>query len=256
MIVRLKTKLLAGFMLLASLLIVAGTISVLEFIKLSSSFSSLLNNNYKSIEASKRMLEALEREDSGILLLLLGEWEKGRSILEEADSSFQSSFETAKNNITEDNEQQLISAIHEQYNAYKARWINPIVYTRKQGDISWYHNSLHKEFLEIKLVINELMSINQNSLYNKTSTLQINAQRAVMPGIIAILGAVVFLVMLNFYIRKQFVEPLKQIKTAVKKHAKGDSMISSGINSKDEFKELEVEINQMLHRIQKPDEKN
>lgn len=152
MIVRLKTKLLAGFMLLASLLVVAGSISVLEFIKLSSSFSSLLSNNYKSIEASKQMLEALEREDSGILLLLLGEWEKGRSIIQDADASFQISFEIAKNNITEDNEQQLISAIDEQYNSYKLKWIKPIVDTQKQGDISWYHNSLHKEFLALKAV--------------------------------------------------------------------------------------------------------
>lgn len=255
MIVRLKTKLLAGFMLLASLLIVAGSISVLEFIKLGSSFSRLLENNYKSIEASKQMLEALEREDSGILLLLLGEWGKGRSILEDADVAFQTSFEIAKNNITEDNEQQLITAIDEQYNSYKSKWIKPIVDTRKQGDISWYHNSLHKEFLTLKTLINQLMSINQNSLYNETSTLQVNSQRAIMPGLIAILGAVIFLAMLNFYIRKQFVDPLKKLKSAVKKHHAGDSAIYAEINTKDEFKELEVEINQMLQRIQKAADK-
>ena len=251
MIVRLKTKLLAGFMLLVSLLIVAGSISILEFIKLSSSFSSLLSNNYKSIEASKQMLDALEREDSGILLLLLGEWEKGRSITTDADNSFLSALEIARNNITEDNEQQLISAIDEQYTSYKLKWIKPIVDTQKQGDISWYHNSLHKEFLLLKTTINQLMSINQNNLYNETSTLQINAQRAVMPGIIAILGALVFSVLLNFYIRKQFVDPLKKLKEGIKKYHPGDGVISTNLNSKDEIKELEIEINKMLHRIHK-----
>lgn len=91
-------------MLLIAMLAVAGIISILEFRWLSNSVHGLIENNYKSIEASKTMVESLEREDSGILLLMLGEWKEGREILKSADSLFLRAFETAKNNLTENDE--------------------------------------------------------------------------------------------------------------------------------------------------------
>ena len=101
---KLKLKILAGFMLIVALLIVAGTVSIIEFIKLSKSVNSLIEDNYKTIESSKRMLEALERNDSGVLLILLGEMEEGKDIIHEANISFIQAFGVAKNNITEANE--------------------------------------------------------------------------------------------------------------------------------------------------------
>ena len=52
---KLKLKILAGFMLIVALLIVAGTVSIIEFIKLSKSVNSLIEDNYKTIESSKQI---------------------------------------------------------------------------------------------------------------------------------------------------------------------------------------------------------
>ena len=98
---RLRYKILSGFLLIVAMLIVAGSFSIIEFSKISKSVEDLLDDNYRSIEASKTLLEALEREDSGVLLLLHGNWKEGREVIEYGDSLFNESINIVENNITE-----------------------------------------------------------------------------------------------------------------------------------------------------------
>ncbi|MCF8378720.1 MAG: HAMP domain-containing protein [Bacteroidales bacterium] len=245
----LKLKIFASFMLLIAMLAVAGTISIAEFRWLSNSVHGLIQDNYKSIEASKSMIEALEREDSGILLLLLGEWEEGREILKSADSLFISAFMTAKNNLTEQNENEYIEKIDASYKIFKSGWELPIVDTDKQGNISWYKDDIHKKFEATKFVVNELMSLNQSSMYNEVSELKEKSKRAIMPGIVSIIAALVFSLILNFFITRYFINPLSELAEAVDNFRDGDYNLQSNITSNDEIKKLEQSISDLLQRI-------
>ncbi|RCW38362.1 MCP four helix bundle domain-containing protein [Marinilabilia salmonicolor] len=244
----LKLKIFASFMLLIAMLAIAGAISILEFRWLSNSVHGLIEDNYKSIEASKKMAEALEREDSGILLLMLGEWEEGRDIIESADRSFQAAFKVAKNNLTEDEEEKYIKDIEEAYRIYKSSWQRPIVDTDKQGDIAWYKDDIHKKFADTKSAVNELMSLNQSSMYNEVSELKEKSKRAIMPGIVSIIAALVFSIILNFFITKYFVNPISELAHAVNSYRDGDKSLRVDISSNDEIKKLENAINDLLHR--------
>ena len=77
---KIRTKILLGFLILAVMLAVAGAYSIYELTTIGTSVQKLLDDNYKSINAAKMMIEALEREDSGVLLLLSGKWKQGREI--------------------------------------------------------------------------------------------------------------------------------------------------------------------------------
>ncbi|MBN1252395.1 MAG: HAMP domain-containing protein [Bacteroidales bacterium] len=247
----LKIKIFASFMLLIALLAVAGIISIVEYRSLSKSFNMLIQDNYKSIEASKTMLEALEREDSGILLLMLGDWDAGMKIVNYADSVFLLSLKTAKNNLTETNEEIHIKNIENSYSTYKARWKRPIVDTDKQGNISWYKNDIHQLFLTAKISVNELMDLNQTSMYKEASILQEKSERAIMHGIVAIISALVFSILLNFFITKYFVYPISELANSVNNYRDGENKLRSNIKSNDEIKKLETAINDLLQRIVK-----
>jgi len=250
----LKLKILASFMLLNAILIIAGAVSIFEFNKLSSSVNDLIQDNYRSIESSKSMLEALEREDSGILLLLLGEWEHGRSILNSADSAFAIALSNAKNNLTEVNEDDFIMKIDSSYQTYKNTWQRPIVNTDKQGDISWYKDILHNQFNETKVLINSLMTLNQDILYKEASELQEKATRAIMPGIISILSALLFSLILNFFISKYFINPIAKIAKAINVYKVGDYRLNSNITSSDEIKDLENNVNELIAKVNNKDQ--
>ncbi|HBX50186.1 MAG: hypothetical protein A2275_16515 [Bacteroidetes bacterium RIFOXYA12_FULL_35_11] len=248
---KLKIKIFASFMLLIAFLAIAGTISIIEFKKLSQSVHQIIEDNYKSIEASKTMLETLEREDSGILLLLLGESEEGLKIIYTADSLFLTALNVAKNNLTELNEEKYLKQTETNYLLFKTKWKSPIAGTDKQGNISWYKNDIHVHFLNTKQSINELMLLNQSSMYKRATELKEKSKRAIMPGIVAIISALIFSIILNFFITKYFVRPISNLADAVNNFREEHQTLRCQINSDDEIKKLEIAINNLLFRLSK-----
>ncbi|MBN1820883.1 MAG: hypothetical protein JW833_09200 [Prolixibacteraceae bacterium] len=245
---RLKLKIMTGFFLLASLLLIAGAISISEFTKLSKSVNSLIEDNYKTINAAQAMLESLEREDSGILMLMLGQWEEGRIIIESADSSFMLALNIAEGNQTEKDEDIYVAAIKESYSKYRDKWKKPIVNTEKEGNIDWYRNNIHKAFLETKHNVTNLMNLNQESMHAEAYDLKEESRRAIMPGIVAIIAAFIFSILLNFFISKYIISPIGNLSEAIKEYNPGQANISV-VKSSDELKKLESEINAFLERL-------
>lgn len=248
MINKLKFKILAGFMLLASMLLVAGVISIAEFSRLTKSVDSLIEGSNKTIMAAESMLESLEREDSGILMLMLGQWDEGRSIMNAADSSFAVSLETARGNQTQE-DVRYIETISNNYRIYKEKWKKPIVNTNKQGSIDWYENDIRKAFLDTKHAVNSLMILNQNNMHSEAYKLKEESRRAIMPGIVAIVAAFIFSLLLNFFITKLFISPLDKLTEAIRNFQLKDKKLPPTVHTNDELKKLEVEINVLLERL-------
>ena len=248
---KLKLKILAGFMLLVSLLIVAGAISIFEFISLSRSFNSLIEDNYKSIEASRTMLEALERKDSGLLLTLLDQSDDGQKIIKSADSAFMHAFSIAVNNVTERDEDKLLEKIDQRYDIFKNQ-VELATMVKSGGDkMNFYHNEIYYAFLDVKHSVNELMVLNQNRMYQDASLLKEKSYRAIMPGIVAIIGAVVFSLMLSFFISKYFISPLSELAEAIRTFSRHDKQLKTNIRSEDEIKRIEMEVNNLIARLTK-----
>ena len=246
---KIKLKILSGFSLIIIMLIIAGTMSIYEFSRVSKSVKVLIEDNYKTIEASKTMVEALEREDSGILLLVSGQWKKGREILQSADSLFLDAFHVAKNNITEKGEDTYVDQIENSYQKFKEVWEPPIVGTSKENSIDWYFTYVHSNFITTIDAVNALMNLNQDSMHQEASQLKEQSRRALMPGIVAIIAALVFLIMFNFLISMYYVKPIVSIIHALKAHGSPTQKFDAGITSNDEFKELEQEIKNLIYRI-------
>ena len=80
MIKNLKFKIFSSFMLLVSMLLIAGLMSIWQLHKMNDSFSNVIDNNYQSIEHALKVIDALEREDSGILMFYLGNIDEGMSV--------------------------------------------------------------------------------------------------------------------------------------------------------------------------------
>lgn len=241
----LRFKILSGFLILAVMLFAAGALSIYELTNIGHSVQSLLDENYKSINAAKNMIEALEREDSGMLLLLSGEWERGRSTIEDADKDFQKAFQVAKNNITIPGEDTYVAAVMESYEVYRLYWNRPIAGTPKQGDLSWYFKQVHPTFLEAKNRVNQLMTLNDQTLYKTASALKNRAERAVMPGIIAVISALIFTIIFNFFINLYFISPIKKLSAGIRNYLKTGDRSGMRVTGQDEIAELAAAIGEL-----------
>lgn len=239
---KLRLKILSGFIILTLMLAVAAIWSVYELKAIGVSVNELLQDNYKSIDAAKLMTEALEREDSGVLLLILGHWEEGREIIKSADNQFQKQFQIAANNLTIEGERDYIEKIKSKYEAYKNVWTKPIVGTSKEGDINWYFENVHSSFLDVKGSVVDLMDLNDRTMFSTASSLRNKANRAIMPAVIAILSALIFSVMFNYFVNYYFVTPIVKITSGVRSFIEKRKPFSVQIKSKDELTELTASI--------------
>lgn len=246
---KLKLKILAGFMLLVAMLALAGTISITEFVKLSKSFTAIIDDNYKSIQAAKSMLESLEREDSGYLLLLLGQTEEGKKIIASADSSFKLAYGIARNNITENDEGYYIDTILSTYLTFKLKLMEPVFESGNIRLIEKYKTEVHKNFLNAKNAVGKLMDLNQKSMHEEAASLKDKSHRAIMPGIISIIASLVFALLLSFFISKYFVNPIIKLTHAIGNYRPGVQVFDFGVKSEDEIKNLEQEIIFLIERL-------
>ncbi len=245
----LRIKILSGFIILAVMLCLAGVWSIFELDSIGGSVQGLLDDNYKSINAAKKMIEAMEREDSGVLVLLLGRWEEGRNIIKSAEVSFREGLEIAEGNITIEGENEFVAEVRLKYENYKKILARPIVGTKHEGNLDWYFNEIHKAFLEVKTSIEKLMALNDQTMYETASDLKNRARRAVMPGVIAILSALVFTFIFNYFINYYVVNPVLKMTEGIDKLLNRGVPFSIKIESNDELLHLAESIEKLSSEI-------
>ena len=250
----LRIKILSGFLILAMMLLIAGLWSIYEMNSVGTSVQRLLDDNYTSINAASKMSEALEREDSALLLLLLGKWQRGRTILSTADSTFNEALEMARQKTTIPGETTHLDSVKSTYAAYKKLWERPIVDTAKQGDLDWYFDHVHTSFLQVKAAVNNLMTLNEQIIYQTASELHNRANRAVMPGIVAIIAALAFTLIFNYFVNYYAVNPIVRITRGVKQFVERRLPFEVAIETKDELADLASAIKTLSALVQMPEE--
>ncbi len=231
----LRLKMLSGFLILTVMLFLAGLWSVYELNYLSTSVQDILDENYESIEAAKLMNESLEREDSAVLILMLGRSHEGRKILHVADSTFTDRLNFAYSNITIPGEKESLDLIRERYNHYKQLWGRPVADTEREGNVDWYFNQVHNSFLAVKESVNLLINLNDRTMYDTASRLKEKARSAMMPGLTALIAALVFTFLFNYLIHVFIIDPILLITDRVKKFREKGLPYDVKINSKDEI---------------------
>jgi NtrC-family two-component system sensor histidine kinase KinB len=245
----LSFKMFFGFLTLICMLLIAGIWSIYELNAIGASVPKMLTENYQSINAAKKMSEALEREDSAILLLLLGKWQEGRSILTNADSVFNENYKFASANITISGEQSHLDTIQIYYTAYKNLWQRPIVGTQKEGSLEWYFKSVHQSFSSTKNAVEQLIDLNANRMYQMASDLDSRSNRAIMPGIIAIISALVFTLIFNFLVHYYVVGPILRITKGIQKFKEKQAPFDVSIETRDELYDLSNAIGDLCQYI-------
>ncbi|MFH1853162.1 MAG: hypothetical protein ABIA75_12545 [Candidatus Neomarinimicrobiota bacterium] len=245
----LRTKILSGFFILSLMLAIAGGWSIMHFNFIGSSVQKMLNNNYKSINSSVMMIEALEREDSGILLLHLGRWREGRRFIESADSVFICNLEILRSNITEEGEDLLIHDIQEKYIIYKNVWEKPTSLDSDSNTLDWYFAEAHRAFLEVKIAVNELVLVNDRELYNKATDLRNAANRAAMPGIVSIVAALVFSLIFSYLVNHFMIKPIIMLIGGIHNYNRKGAALTFNIRTKDEIGQLARELEALNSRL-------
>lgn len=257
MIRSLQIKIVLSLSLLIVMLLAAAVMSMLEFRKMGDSVEGVLKNNFSSIEATKKMMDALEREDSGLLLWIIGDRETGLQTIASSHAIIRSALGDAGKNITETDEPIHIAAITSTYAAYHA---SVLAITGEEWAPAeakeMYDNDTKLLFAQTKKVVNELMMLNQKQMYHQSGIIQERSRRAMMPAFVSIAAAVLFALLLFYFIRFYFIRPVQHLTESIRHYYPEKGRLDAGIVTQDEFKRLEGEVNNLIMRLKRHKEPN
>ncbi len=245
----LRVKILSGFLILSSMLLIAGVWSIHELSSIGTSVQQLLDDNYKSISAAKMMLEALEREDSATLLFLLGNREEGRKIMSEADNLFQKGFQIAQKNVTVTGEAAIVDLIRLRYDVYKGLLMKPRGGIDKEGNVDWYLKKVHTAFFDVRSSVEKLMALNDQTMYETASDLKNRANRVIMPGVVAIIAALLFSLMFNFFVNYYMVGPIIKITRSIEDFVDTGRPFDLRMETKDEIAHLASAVSSLSSKV-------
>ncbi len=248
MIRTLRLKIIIGSILLVMMLLVAAIMSIREFNRIDKSIDTVLKNNYVSVTLSRKMIEAMEQEEGGVLMLL-----KNNSASEDdinrAHTQMMDLLSTAKKNITEENEGILIEDIERMYdNAYTSVLLimsQDYVHDR----ISIYNNTTSGLYIKVRSCIDNFMAINQDAIYFQSINAKKNIERALMPILVSIVCTILFVFLFSFFLNIYIIKPLKKITKEVKSFDSRKERLVTFTNTDDEVSLMIDEINNMIERL-------
>ena len=116
---KLRQKLSLGFGGLLVIIVFIGVQSILYLTKLGESIDVILRENYRSVIACQKIKEALERVDSGILFILLGDLQQGDELISKNQPAFAEALRVELNNITLPQEDEKAALLQELFVQFK-----------------------------------------------------------------------------------------------------------------------------------------
>ncbi len=247
----LRTKILLGYG--ASLFIVAVilALAILLLLRLGRASDAILQENYRSILAAEKMINDIERQDSGVLLILLHFQDLGLKEFRDSEVSFLQWLGRAKDNITEPGEKELVDGIEQNYTQYLHEFSQMRLITDTDHDqaVNFYHDHVLPRFRVVRDTCIKLQSLNHEAMYASSNRARRLAAQAI--PLISLIGAAAIILGISFslFLSRLISRPITELKNAVSHLAQGDYGVQVPVRGSDELALLAEAFNVMAEKL-------
>ena len=253
MLKTLKGRISLIYLCLVAMIAFVGLMSVINLYYLNRSVNGLLTNNYKSISAVSGMMEALERQDSAVLMYINVDSEKGIGLFSSSNNEFTRWYNVEYSNITEQGEQKFVQNIDIHYNNYLKLFSELQEIKNKESikqAIVFYNNTIMPDLIKVKKELKGLTSLNEKSMFRSKALATENSQKSMYLILIISLIAVAGGYICSRYFTNRFLRPLHSLTASIRLVKAGDLNHTINITTQDEAGELATEYNNMTRRLQ------
>jgi len=254
----LKEKILAGYGLVLALAVAVSVWAVINLSQLGSASEAILQENYRSILAAENMVNAIERQDSSLLLILQGHEAEGLTQFRQNELAFLEWLGRAKDNITLEGESEVLQTIEAEYLTFieVSTRLPATASGHLPGVSSYYLDIVLPKFNQIREACIDLREMNQAAMLAASGRAQEVSVRAIWST--AIFGVSVGAIGLIFslLLSNILVHPLKEMTQAAERIAEGDYDVAITVKSNDELGRLGQEIRSMSRKLKHYHEMN
>ncbi|RJX26135.1 MAG: HAMP domain-containing protein [Desulfurivibrio sp.] len=255
----LKKKILIGYGVAFALMGLVMAWAVTNLVSLGRASGAILSENYRSILAAENMVDALERQDSGILLIFLGEREKGTSQFRENEAVFLQWLARARDNITIAGEAERIRSIEVDYASYRRHFST---LTERSGPArpplrpAAYQESVYPLFAKVREACISVRQLNEETMYAASLKAGTVASRAIWSTTLVAAAASVVALLFSLFLAERIVRPIRRFMEASRRISSGDYAVQVPVDTGDELGIFASEFNQMATQLCRYQEMN
>lgn len=246
----LQKKLSLGFGGLLLIVLIIGAQGIFHLTTLGESIDVILRENYKSVIACQEMKEALERIDSGILFILLGDVEKGKELVSRNLPYFENALQVESNNITLPGEGEKVALIKQLYTQYRAGiegvqdTLRPLAYRRDA-----YFTKILPLFHKIKGTADEILKINQENMNEANDSARRKAASARRQMYVFLLAGIIIATGFFFFTSRWILQPVNRLIKSADEIGRGNLNLVVQSDSRDEIGHLSRAFNEMASNL-------
>jgi signal transduction histidine kinase/HAMP domain-containing protein len=242
----LRQKISLGFAGLLIIILVIGIQSILYLTKLGESIDVILKENYRSVIACQQMKEALERIDSGLLFILLGDTEKGEELVLKNEGVFEKALQIELNNITVPGEGEKATQMRELYGRYIAA-LNSVKNTAEPAGRrrEAYFSGVLPLFGQIKSTADEILQMNQQNMNDANNQARYRASHARSQMYVLLIIGTFIAVAFIFFAGRWILRPIQHLIQSAEEIRRGNLDLVVQSRSRDEIGYLSESFNAM-----------
>lgn len=255
----LKKKILTGYGVSFALMGLVVAWAITNLVSLGKATDAILSENYRSILAAENMVDALERQDSGMLLMFLGEVEKGITQFRENEAVFLEWLARAKDNITIQGEAELVKSIEADYWVYRKKF-SSLTDMREANEATLeptnYQGMVYPLFAKVRDACIGLRNLNEETMYAASVRAGGVARRAIWSTACVATSALIVALIFSLFLAERIVRPIRSFMEASRKISSGDYTVQVIVETGDELGRLAEEFNQMVQQLGRYHEMN
>ncbi|MBN2055520.1 HAMP domain-containing protein [bacterium] len=255
----LKRKILTGYGVSFALMGLVVAWAVTNLVSLGKATDAILSENYRSILAAENMVDALERQDSGMLLVFLGETEQGITLFRENEAVFHEWLARAKDNITIQGEAELVQSIETDYAAYRKQFSSFTDGRSGDGAVRASIDrlqSIFPLFSRVRKACISLRNLNEETMYAASVNAGGVARRAIWSTAVVAASALIVALLFSLFLAERIVRPIRRFMAASRKISAGDYAVQVTVETGDELGRLAGEFNKMVRQLSRYNEMN
>ncbi|MEF9949681.1 MAG: hypothetical protein RR980_04045 [Mucinivorans sp.] len=240
-----KRKIIIGFISIGSLLFLSGVISSGELLRLNRTTSDLLKRSRGNIELSKTMLDAVQEENTALLMSLVDSSAIPDSLLALHRATFATALKESFGHFRQYDSPTTaldhIAASAAQYDSITQSMPNTL-------DVVWFSRVYKTTYHNLTTAIKDFMIDTQNNIIDFATQIESNAYRASMVGIIALASGFLLIAMFYFMLNSFFIKPVLDIRKALANYLERSIPFDVPVATDDEIHDISRMASQLIER--------
>lgn len=225
------------------MLLFSGMISLFELNKMSRATGGMLDYSSRSMELARQMLDAAQQQNTSLLQMIVLDNETSDSSFITARILFHEALEASTAETSGTEELARISAAKLEYDQLTDNYLH----NKEHLDVQWFVATYATTYCNLTSSVKDYMTWSQHSLSAKASQLKNNAYRAIMPGILTLLVAIIMILIFAYLLDFYYTRPILGVSKGLRNYMDNKAPFVVKLEGRDEISSLKENIEDLIN---------